>query len=1085
MGSGALKIGEAGEFDYSGSQAIKALKEEGIEIILVNPNIATIQTSEGLADKVYFLPVNADFVEKVIELEKPGGILLGFGGQTALNCGVELYKRKILQKHKIKVLGTSVKTIIETEDRQLFVEKLKNLNLNTPKSIPVTSVREGLKKAGLIGFPVIIRGAFALGGAGSGLARNKEKLKELLEKAFAVCPQILMEEYLGGWKEIEYEVVRDQFDNCITVCNMENLDPMGIHTGESVVVAPSQTLSNNEYFKLREIAINCIKGLAIIGECNIQFAVNPRKFAYRIIEVNARLSRSSALASKATGYPLAFVATKLALGFSLSGIKNSVTGATCAFFEPALDYIVTKIPRWDLTKFQAVHEEIGTEMKSVGEVMAIGRTFEESMQKAVRSLNLGYEGIIPIEEEIKKYSQKEILALLKTPKVGRINLITIAFIKGVSVSQINKITHIDPWFLTGIKRIVDCYQELKKNKINPQTLLQAKKLGFSDRQIANLNKTTWQEIRALRKKQQILPRVFQIDTLAGEFPAKTNYLYLTYNGQEDNVSFFKRNPPSLKLRQDLPCRQAGNSPYESKNIAVLGSGPYHIGSSVEFDWCGVTTAKTLKELGFATTVINCNPETVSTDYDISDRLYFEELTLERVLDIYEKEHFQGIILSVGGQIPNNLASPLKEEKVPIIGTDPINIDQAEDRNKFSHLLDKLKIPQPYWESVISEKQALKFAQKVSFPVLLRPSYVLSGTSMRVIYTREDLIRFLQAIEVNKKYPLVISQFIRGAAEAEIDAISQDGQVIAYAVLTHVEEAGVHSGDATIILGQNNLKEEIVKRMEEITYAISKNLNINGPFNIQFLVKHGIVLVIECNLRASRSFPFTSKVTGVNLIKLATEAIFKKEISSLGRLIPKSVGVKAAQFSFGRLRGADPILQIEMASTGEVGCFGKDVEDAYLKAALSVGLKLPKRNIFLTIGNYFKEAFLPYAKLLNEMAFRIYATEGTNTYLQTFGIPTIVVKKGYEGGKNNSLNLIKNKKVDFIINLRDSEDTISEASLVMKERSDGYQIRRAAADHNLPLVTNFQIAKLLILALYHQKQTQLTIASWDKYLTGEV
>lgn len=1062
LGSGALKIGEAGEFDYSGSQAIKALKEEGIKVILVNPNIATIQTSQGLADKVYFLPVTADFVEKIIELEKPEGILLGFGGQTALNCGVDLYKKKILAKNNVSVLGTSVETIIETEDRELFVKKLKKLNLDTPKSIPVTSIREGLKASKIIRFPIIVRGAFALGGAGSGVAHTKAKLQELLEKGFAVCPQILVEEYLGGWKEIEYEVVRDQFDNCITVCNMENLDPMGIHTGESVVVAPSQTLTSFEYFKLREIAIRCIRGLEIVGECNIQFGLNPKKFEYRIIEVNARLSRSSALASKATGYPLAFVAAKLALGYSLAEIKNSVTEATCAFFEPALDYIVTKIPRWDLTKFQEVHEEIGTEMKSVGEVMAIGRTFEESIQKAVRSLNLDYEGIIPAEEEINKYSKQDILNLLRKPKVGRINLITIALIKGVQVSKISKLTHIDNWFLLGIKNIVDCYKELKKNKINATLLLKAKKLGFSDQQIANLNKTSWQKIRETRKKNQIEPRVFQIDTLAGEFPAKTNYLYLTYNGEKDNVSF-----------------------QEGKNIAVLGSGPYHIGSSVEFDWCGVTTVKRLKESGYRTTVINCNPETVSTDYDISDRLYFEELSLERVLDICDKEKFLGVILSVGGQTPNNLASELQEQKVGILGTNPEEIDKAEDRNKFSKLLDKLKISQPYWESVTSEKKAIAFAQKVSFPVLLRPSYVLSGTSMRVIYTNEDLISALKSIAVNKKYPLVISQFIRGATEIEIDAVSKNGQVIAYAVLSHIEDAGVHSGDATIVLSKNKIEEAIVKRMEEITFAICKNLKINGPFNIQFMVKHGVVLVIECNLRASRSFPFTSKVTGVNLIELATDAIFDGKIPFYGKLIPKSVGVKASQFSFGRLRGADPILQIEMASTGEVGCFGRDVEEAYLKAALSVGLKLPKKNILLTIGNYFKESFLPYAKLLHEMGYKLYSTEGTHTYLNTFGIPTVLVKKGYEGGRINSLNLIKEGMVDFVINLRDREDKIERRSLVHKERSDGYLIRRAAADHNISLVTNFQIAKLLISALYHQKQMQLSITSWDKYLTEEV
>lgn len=1058
LGSGALKIGEAGEFDYSGSQAIKALKEERIEVVLVNPNIATIQTSKGLADKVYFVPVTADFVEKVIEKERPDGVILGFGGQTALNCGMALYKKRVFQKYHVSVLGTSVRTIIETEDRKLFVDKLKEFNLETPKSIAVTTVKEGVRAASKIGFPVILRGGYALGGAGSSVVHNKKQLIDLLQKALASSPQVLVEEYLSGWKELEYEVVRDTHDNCITVCNMENVDPMGIHTGESIVVAPSQTLSNYEYFKLREIAIKCVKGLGIIGECNIQFAVHPQKFEYRIIEVNARLSRSSALASKATGYPLAFVAAKLALGYLLSEIKNSVTGVTSAFFEPALDYIVVKIPRWDLTKFQAVHEQIGTEMKSVGEVMAIGRTFEEAVQKAVRSLDLGYEGVIPKEDEIQKYTKEEVRKLLDTPKVGRLNLICIALIKGITVPEINKTTDIDRWFLKRIEVIVSCYKELKSKKLTKELLQKAKKLGFSDQQIARLYKTSWKNIRRRRIRSGITPVVNQIDTLAGEFPAQTNYLYLTYHGDKNNLNIPK-----------------------SYNIAVLGSGPYHIGSSVEFDWCAVTTVNKLKSLGFVTTVINCNPETVSTDYDISDKLYFEELTLERVLDIYQIENFAGIVLSVGGQTPNNLARHLKKEKIPILGTDPQYIDRAEDRNKFSSLLDKLKIPQPFWQGVTSTQKVLNFAQKIGFPLLLRPSYVLSGTFMRVVFNKKDLLRVLDIIPVNRAYPLVVSQFIEGAWELEVDAVAVGGGLTVFAILKHVEEAGVHSGDATIVLQKDLIEEPIAKRIEEITRLIAKNLQINGPFNIQFLVKHGVVLVIECNLRASRSFPFTSKVTGVNLIDLAVSGMLGKKVAHFGRLLPASVGVKAAQFSFGRLRGADPILQIEMASTGEVGCFGRDLEEAYLKAILSVGLKLPKKRILLTIGNYFKNAFLPYAKKLYELGYKIYATEGTATYLKTFGIPTKVVRKGYQGGANNVITLIKNKQIDFVINLRDREESNGEMSHVEKERSDGYKIRRAAADHNISLVTNFQTAKLLISAISSKKNSDLIVAPWEEYL----
>lgn len=1063
LGSGALKIGEAGEFDYSGSQAIKALKEEGVEVVLVNPNIATIQTSEDLADRVYFLPVTADFVEKVIAQEKPEGILLGFGGQTALNCGVELYRRKVFKKYGISVLGTSIETIIETEDRELFVKKLKQLELETPRSIPVTSVAKGLGAAEKIGFPLILRGAFALGGQGSAVVKDKAKLKEFLSKALSASPQVLIEEYLGGWKEIEYEVVRDLHDNCITVCNMENLDPMGIHTGESIVVAPSQTLTNYEYFKLRELSIRCVKGLKIVGECNIQFALHPKKFEYRIIEVNARLSRSSALASKATGYPLAFVAAKLALGYSLSEIKNSVTGVTSSFFEPALDYLVVKIPRWDLAKFQAVYEEIGTEMKSVGEVMAIGRTFEEAIQKAQRSLDLDYQGIIPEEKEIRKYSKKKLKKMLETPTVGRLPLIACSLIKGVTIAEINQATGIDRWFLYRLKKITSFYQKLKKQpRLTYKILKEAKLLGFSDKQIALLYKTDWKKLRLKRKKYGIIPYVRQIDTLAGEFPAQTNYLYLTYHGQEDDIPFSGGNP-------------------QSKNITVLGGGPYHIGSSVEFDWCGVTTVKKLKKMGYTTTVINCNPETVSTDYDISDRLYFEELTLEKVLDIYEKEGFYGIILSMGGQTPNNLSTALDKEGLPILGTKTENIDRAEDRNKFSKLLDKLKIPQPVWDSVTTNKKALAFSQKIGFPVLLRPSYVLSGTSMRVVHSREDLIYTLKDIAVGREYPLVISQFIDEAQEVEVDAVANKGELVAYVLLSHIEEAGVHSGDATIVLGKDIIEKEVSERMEEITRAIAKELSVSGPFNIQFLVKHGVVLVIECNLRASRSFPFSSKVTGVNLINLTTEVLLGREIAPLGRLIPEAIGVKSAQFSFGRLRGADPILQIEMASTGEVACFGSDLVEAYLKATLSAGMRLPKKNILISIGEPFKSEFVEEAKILYQAGYKLFTTEGTALYFRTFTIPTTMVRKGYEGGHLNVLEMIKRKKVDLVINIRAKERENGEWLKVLKERSDGYKMRRAAADHNIPLITNLQNAKLFVSALIQKKLADLEVASWDKYI----
>ncbi len=1058
LGSGALKIGQAGEFDYSGSQAIKSLKEEGIKVVLVNPNIATIQTSEGLADKVYFLPVTNDFVAKIIKKERPDGILLGFGGQTALNCGIELYRKKILQKYNVQVLGTSVSTIMETEDRKLFVNKVKNLGLVTPRSIVVTSVRQGVKACEQIGLPCVLRGGFALGGAGSAVIGRKSTMKEYLFKALSASPQVLVEEYLGGWKEIEYEVVRDKFDNCVTVCNMENMDPMGIHTGESIVVAPSQTLTNFEYFELRRLAITCIRGLGIVGECNIQFALNPAKFEYRIIEVNARLSRSSALASKATGYPLAYVAAKLALGHNLRNIKNSITKVTSAFFEPALDYIVAKIPRWDMSKFAMEDDVIGTEMKSVGEVMAIGRTFTETIQKGVRSLNLNFEGIIPEEKVINSYSRQEILNFLKTPKIGRLNFLAMALIKGVSIEKLHKITSIDKWFLYGIKEVVNCYFQIKNNSLTALLLKKAKSLGFSDRQIANLKHLSWQEVRKMRKQHKIIPYVKQIDTMAGEFPAKTNYLYLTYQGDKDDIKAI-----------------------EGKNVAVLGSGPYQIGSSVEFDWCAVSTVSELKKMRVKTTVINCNPETVSTDYDISDRLYFEELTLERILDIYDKEKFSGLILSMGGQVPNNLAKQLKGEKLPILGTSSHHIDRAEDRNKFSRLLDKLKIAQPDWVSVTSRRKALGFAARMGYPLLLRPSYVLSGTAMRVVYNQHDLFSALSKIIVGLKHPLVISQFITGATELEVDAVASRGRLVALVVLKHIEDAGVHSGDASVVLSKDAVVGKIYSRCEEIVRLICHNLNISGPFNIQFLVKDNRVMVIECNLRASRSFPFSSKVCGTNLINLATQAIVGSKLKTIGRIIPRKVGVKTAQFSFNRLRGVDPILQIEMASTGEVACFGDDTEEAYLKAQLSVGVNIPQKSVLITIGNAFKKDFISECRMLYKLGFRLYATRGTAKFLELSKIKTVLVRKGYEGGRLNTIELIKRQAVDLVVNIRDAEATNGMFKTVSKERSDGYLIRRAAADHNIPLITNLKSAKLFVSAIYNKKNKDLKVFHWKEYL----
>ncbi len=1062
LGSGALKIGEAGEFDYSGSQALKALKEEGIYTILINPNIATIQTSEGMADKIYFLPVTPYFVEKVIHKERPDGILLSFGGQTALNCGTELYKSGILEKYNVRVLGTPVQAIIDTEDRELFVKKLNEIDVKSCRSKAVTSVEDALEAAKQLGYPVIVRAAFTLGGQGSGFASNAAELKLIAEKALSYAPQILIEESLKGWKEVEYEVVRDQFDNCITVCNMENFDPLGIHTGESIVVAPSQTLSNSEYHKLREISIRVIRHIGIIGECNIQYALDPNSEDYRVIEVNARLSRSSALASKATGYPLAFVAAKLAIGYGLYELKNSITKTTPAFFEPALDYIVCKIPRWDLNKFIGVSRQIGSSMKSVGEVMAIGRTFEEVIQKGLRMIGQGMHGFVGNRDLEFEDIERE----LSNPTDMRIFVIEKAFEKGYSIDKIYKLTKIDKWFLFRLKHIFDISITLQQyNSIEevPENILkEAKQAGFSDFQIARLilkkdnseMEEAMLEVREHRKRNGILPVVKQIDTLGAEYPAQTNYLYLTYHGSKHDISFVR----------------------DDKTVIVLGSGAYRIGSSVEFDWCSVNAVKTSHDHGYRSVMINYNPETVSTDYDMCDRLYFDELSFERVMDIIDLEQPHGVILSVGGQIPNNLAMRLHRQQVPILGTSPISIDLAENRHKFSAMLDRLGIDQPRWKELTSINEIEEFIKEVGYPVLVRPSYVLSGAAMNVCSNHEELELFLKlAAKVSKQYPVVVSEFIQNAKEIEIDAVAKEGDILAYAISEHIEFAGVHSGDATLVFPAQKIYFETVRRIKKITREIAKELKISGPFNIQFLAKDNDIKVIECNLRASRSFPFVSKVIKTNFIDLATRVMLGEPVKKLDKSYFELdyVGVKASQFSFSRLAKADPVLGVDMASTGEVACLGDDFYEALLKAMLSVGYRIPKKNIMLSTGEMrSKVELLNPAKMLVERGYKLFATRGSAQFLQQNGVEVTEVAWPDEAVDPNVMDYIRNKKFDLVINIPKNLSKI--------ELNNDYEIRRGAIDYNIPLITNARLASAFIQAFCRYEIDQLKINSWDEY-----
>ncbi len=1051
LGSGAIKIGQAGEFDYSGSQAIKALKEEGIKTILVNPNIATIQTSDYLADKVYFLPIDAYFVEKVIEKERPDGVLLGFGGQTALNVGVELAKKNVFKNYKVEILGTPIEAILNTEDRDLFVRKIREINLKVPISKAVTDTEEAVKVAEKIGYPAMCRVAYALGGLGSGVAYNKKQLIEITRKAFSFTKQILIEEYLDGWKELEYEVVRDCYDNCIVVCSMENVDPMGIHTGESIVVAPVQTLTASENFKLRALSIQVIRYLGIVGECNIQFALDPQSENYRIIEVNARLSRSSALASKATGYPLAFIATKLALGYSLTEVENTITKVTSACFEPSLDYVVLKYPRWDLQKFRKVSFSIGSEMKSVGEVMAIARGFEESLQKAIRMLDVGMKGLVCNDLQFNNLEQE-----LKEPTDKRMFAIAEAIRRGYSIDIIYELSKVDPWFLYKIKNIVEMEKKLRIYKLKdlPLSLLkEAKQKGFSDIQIAMLVGSTELAVRKKRKKLSIIPRIKQIDTLAGEYPAKTNYLYFTYNGYEDDIGFKERN-----------------------QVVILGGGAYRIGSSVEFDWCCVNSVITLKNLKYRAIMINCNPETVSTDYDICDKLYFDELTFERVLDVYEKEHPLGVVVSMGGQIPNNLAIPLHKAGVPILGTSPLNIDKAENRHKFSQLLDELNIDQPVWKELISIKDAEDFAGEVGYPVLVRPSYVLSGAAMSIALSRDELKEYLKkASEVSKEYPVVISKFIIQAKEIEIDAVAKEGELYCYAISEHVENAGVHSGDATMVLPPQRTYLETMRRIKVIAKKIAQSLKITGPFNIQFIAKDNDVKVIECNLRASRSFPFVSKVFKLNFVDLATRIVMGKRVPRIDRssFDLDYVGVKAPQFSFTRLKGSDPILGVEMVSTGEVACLGDDFNEAFLKSLTSVGFKLPGKTILLSTGPIDSKAeFLESTRRLNEMGFEFYATRGTADFMRANGIKADVLFWPLENKEPNTLSYIADGKIDLVINMP--------KNIEKEELDNDYLIRRRAVDFDVPLITNLQLAKRFVEAIYRTSPRDLKVKNWDEY-----
>lgn len=1054
LGSGALKIGEAGEFDFSGSQCIKSLKEEGIKIILVNPNIATVQTSKGMADKVYFLPVTPEFVEKIIIKEKPDGILLSFGGQTALNCGVELYKQGVLKKYNVEVLGTPVETIIATEDREIFNEKMSEAGLLTPKSFATKNVEAAIKAAQKIGYPVMVRSAFALGGLGSGVIKNEKEMFDAASKAFSTVPQLLVEECLSGWKEIEYEVVRDSYDNCITVCNMENFDPLGVHTGESIVVAPSQTLNNHEFQKLRDIAIKAIRHLGIVGECNIQYALNPLNDDYRIIEVNARLSRSSALASKATGYPLAFVAAKLSLGKRLTEIENSITKKTTAAFEPALDYIVVKIPRWDLKKFKNVSTEIGTSMKSVGEVMSIGRSFEEALQKALRMIGVGAVGLVGNKNN---YFFDDVEKVIKNPTDERIFAIAKAFYTDYDVEKIHNLSKIDKWFLYKVKNIVDLRKKIEKVKLSDidyDLMLELKKNGFSDKQIAGIINEDEDNIRKKRFSLKIRPCVKQIDTLAGEFPAKTNYLYLTYHGIEDDISFESKN-----------------------NVIVLGGGVYRIGSSVEFDWCCVSSIKALKKMGYKTIMINYNPETVSTDYDICDRLYFDELSFETVYEIYLKENALGTIISMGGQIPNNLAIPLQKNGVPILGSNPKSIDNAEDRNKFSKLLDTLKLDQPEWEELTNINDAKKFSDKVGYPVLIRPSYVLSGSAMNVATDEEDLLNFLkEAALVSKDYPVVISKFYLGAKEIELDAVANNGEIIAYAISEHVENAGVHSGDATLVFPAQKMYLETSKRIKIAAKQLAKELNITGPFNIQFLAKNNEIKIIELNLRASRSFPFVSKILKLDLIELATRAMMGKKVSKIQKTVfdIDYVGVKTSQFSFNRLKGADPITGVEMASTGEVGCIGKDIEDAFLKGLISTGFKIPKKSILISISEEDNRySIIESVKKLIDLGFIIYTTENTYKFYKSFGVETVLLNGMRTEKEPNVLTYMKQGKIDLVISI---------PSLNLKTENIGYAylLRRAAVDYSIPVMNNAQLVKLLVESISKKTEDELEILSWEEY-----
>ncbi len=1062
LGSGALKIGEAGEFDYSGSQALKALREEGIQTVLINPNIATVQTSEGVADKIYFLPVTPFFVEKIIQKEKPDGLLLSFGGQTALNCGVQLFQSGILKKYNLQVLGTPVQAIMDTEDRELFVKKLDQIDVKTIKSFAVENMEDARKAAANLGYPIIIRAAYALGGLGSGFCDNEEELDKLAEKAFSYSSQILVEKSLKGWKEIEYEVVRDRFDNCITVCNMENFDPLGIHTGESIVVAPSQTLNNSEFQKLRELSIRIVRHIGIVGECNVQYALDPNSEDYAVIEVNARLSRSSALASKATGYPLAFVAAKLALGYGLFDLKNTVTKTTTALFEPALDYIVCKIPRWDLSKFHGVSREIGSSMKSVGEVMAIGRTFEEAIQKGLRMIGQGAHGFVANKE----IQVDDINKSLREPTDNRIFVVSKALRKGYSVDEVHDLTKIDKWFLYKLKRIITTAEELETHStlhgLPDELLRTAKQQGFSDFQVARLvlkdKEDTEQavgKVRELRKQKNIVPVVKQIDTLAAEYPAQTNYLYLTYNGTANDVKYLG----------------------DHRSVIVLGSGAYRIGSSVEFDWCSVNALQTMRKEGWRGVMINYNPETVSTDYDMCDRLYFDELTFERVMDIIDLENPHGVVVSVGGQIPNNLAMRLDAENVTILGTSAKSIDNAEDRHKFSSMLDRLKIDQPRWKELSSMNEIHKFVEEVGFPVLVRPSYVLSGAAMNVCSNTTELELFLKlAANVSKKHPVVVSEFIENAKEIELDAVADKGDIVAYAISEHIEFAGVHSGDATIQFPPQKLYVETARRIKKIARQIAQELQISGPFNIQFLAKENDIKVIECNLRASRSFPFVSKILKINFIEIAAKVMLGMPVEKPNKnaFDLDYVGVKASQFSFTRLQKADPVLGVDMASTGEVGCLGDDSHEAVLTSMLSVGYRIPKKTILLSTGDARQKAtMLESARLLYKKGYELYATDGTHRFLEENGVPsTQAYWPNEEGQHPQALDLLREKKIDFVVNIP--------KNLSQRELTNGYRVRRAAIDYNIPLITNARLASAFIYAFCTISADDIPIKSWDEY-----